>query len=344
MTLGSERERMCEPLVSIVLPTYKRSAKLKATIDSVFQQTYGNWELIVVDDNHPSDPHAQQTERVVRDYRDHPNVVLIKHPANRGACAARNTGIAAARGQYIAFLDDDDIWAANKLALQVQELDRNSEAGFAYCDLVCVDSTSGTRQVIHFGLSKDDLFVDLLKRGGGICTSALLVRKEVLMAVGGFDASLPSYQDYDLLLRLALHSKHVAIDIPLLDYNVASDGISRNYAAKFRGKKILIDRYRTHYRDKGLVGYYGRHLEVLGDYAVLDGWRWLAIGCYAKSIAKRPASPSPYLKLIVSLLGGRTLYTLASQHYHKARRLLGGASGDGAGASPMSTYQGKSGK
>jgi glycosyltransferase involved in cell wall biosynthesis len=305
-----------------VLPTYKRSHKLKATIDSVFQQTYGKWELIVVDDNQPSDPHSRETENVMCQYRDHPNVVLIKHGVNKGACAARNTGIAAAKGEFIAFLDDDDIWATNKLELQVDALRRNPEAGFVFCDLICVDSTDNTRKRVKFGLSKDDLFRDLLKRGGGICTSALMIRKDLLAEIGGLDESLPSYQDYDLLLRLALRAKHAAIELPLLDYNVSSDGISRNYEAKFKGKKTIIDKYREHFRDRTLASYYGTHLEVLGDYAVLHGRRWVAIRYYAHAISKRPVSVSPYAKLLVALIGGESLYRVASSRYHKARRFI----------------------
>jgi glycosyltransferase involved in cell wall biosynthesis len=314
---------MGDALVSIVLPTYRRAGKLKATIDSVFRQTYANWELIVVDDNHPSDTHSRETENVIREYSDHSNVVLITHGVNKGACAARNTGITAAKGEYIAFLDDDDTWATNKLELQVAELRKNPDTGFVFCDLICVDSTDNTRKRVKFGLSKDDLFRDLLKRGGGICTSALMIRKDILLEIGGFDASLPSYQDYDLLLRLALRCKHAAIDTPLLDYNVSSDGISRNYEAKFRGKKIIIDKYSNYFRDSSLAAYYGTHLEVLGDYAVLHGRRWVAIRYYAHAISKRAVSVSPYAKLLVALIGGETLYRRASARYQKARQLIG---------------------
>jgi len=314
---------MGDALVSIVLPTYKRSHILKATIDSVFRQTYGNWELIVVDDNHPSDPHSRETEKVISDYMDHPNVVLITHGVNKGACAARNTGIAAAKGKFIAFLDDDDTWATDKLALQVDALQKNAEAAFVFCDLICVDSTDNSRKLVNFGLSKDSLFLDLLKRGAGICTSALVIRKDVLVAIGGFDNSLPSYQDYDLLLRLSLCSKGMSIEVPLLTYNVSADGISRNYEAKFAGKKIIIERYEKYFSDRSLAHYYGLHLGVLADYAILHGKRWIAVKYYALSISKTPVAVFTYVKLLVTLLGGEWLYRFTSDKYQKLRQSVG---------------------
>jgi glycosyltransferase involved in cell wall biosynthesis len=319
-----EPKKSANPLVSIVLPTYMRSHKLREAINSVRSQTYSEWELIVVDDNQPTEPHAERTETIVREYQNLANVVLIMHGCNKGACAARNTGIAAAKGDFIAFLDDDDIWVANKLALQVDALNKDSSADFVFCDLVCVDETANTRHVVHWGLSKDDLFKDLLKKGGGICTSALLIRKTAVLEIGGFDTSLPSYQDYDLLLRLALRYKHVAIDIPLLEYNVGADGISRNYEAKFKGKKLMIEKYSVYFGDRSLSAYYAGHLEVLGDYAVLNGRRWVAIGYFARSILKRPALPSAYLKLFVSVIGGEWLYRITSISFRKVRRLMGG--------------------
>jgi glycosyltransferase involved in cell wall biosynthesis len=306
-----------------VLPTYKRSHKLKATIDSVFRQSYANWELIVIDDNQPKDLHCHKTESIVAGYSDRSKVVLIKHGVNKGACAARNTGIAAARGEFVAFLDDDDTWTADKLEVQVTALSRDPGAGFAFCDLICVDSTDNTRRRVTFHLGRDDLFRDLLKRGGGICTSALLIRRQVLLEIGGFDASLPSYQDYDLLLRLALRTKHVSVGFPLLDYNVSADGISRNYEAKFRGKRIIIEKYREHFLDKELEAYYRAHLEVLGDYAILHGKRWLAITCYARSLRARPVALTAYGKLMTSLIGGVHLYKLGSRAYQHARQLGG---------------------
>lgn len=312
-----------EPLVSIVLPTYKRARKLKATIDSVFNQTYKNWELIVVDDNDYSDAHGQETRDVVKLYQHSHNVVFISHGINKGACAARNTGISSAKGEFVAFLDDDDTWSTNKLELQLNVFQSAPEVGFVFCDYICIDNADNTKQLIKPRFNKDGLFLDLLKRSAGICTSALVIKRDLLISIGGFDNSLPSYQDFDLLLRLSLCSKYASIDVPLLSYNVSSDGISKNYYSKFMGLKIILDKYREYFSDKNFAHYYGIQLGVLADYAVLHGKRWIAIKFYILSISKRPASVTSYVKLLITLVGGERLYRFISNQRQKARQSVG---------------------
>ena len=126
---------MCSPLISIVIPTYKRPDSLKKAIDNVLKQKYTNWEIIVVDDNGLTSSPSIKSEQIVRKFDQNIIIKYIKHDINRGACAARNTGILAARGRYVAFLDDDDAWEHNKLELQVSKMLANDSAGFCFCDL-----------------------------------------------------------------------------------------------------------------------------------------------------------------------------------------------------------------
>ena len=308
------------PLVSIVLPTYKRADRLKGTIDSVMNQTYANWELVVVDDNGLSDPVSRKTREIIENYRGLNRVAFVGHEVNKGACAARNTGIAHARGEFVAFLDDDDTWAPNKLELQLAAFQADPGLGFVFCDLLCVDSTDNTRKLVKYGFGRETLFRDLLRNGAGICTSALVIRRDLLESIGGFDASLPSYQDYDLLLRLALRSRGVAVEEPLLCYNVSQDGISRNYESKFIGKKLILEKYLEHFSARDLSRYFAFHLGVLADYAVLHGRRWTAVKYYTLSISKWPASIPPYAKLLATLVGGQWLYKRASSMYHQLAR------------------------
>jgi hypothetical protein len=149
------------------------------------------------------------------------------------------------------------------------------------------------------------------------------VKRDLLIAIGGFDNSLPSYQDYDLLLRLSLCSKYTSIDAPLLSYNVFSDGISRNYESKFTGKKIILEKYRKYFSAVNLAHYYGIHLGVLADYAVLHGKRWIAVKYYVLSIAKRPVSVNSYVKLLITLAGGERLYRFVSNRYREIRQAGG---------------------
>ena len=103
------------PLVSVVIPTYGRSNLLGRAIDSVLNQTYGNIEIIVVDDNGIGNSHQRQTEELLQKYIERNEIIYIKHQKNSGGSVARNTGIRSSKGEYVALLDDDDEWFPDKL-------------------------------------------------------------------------------------------------------------------------------------------------------------------------------------------------------------------------------------
>ena len=111
-----------EGLVSVIMPTYKRSEKLLRAIDSVLNQTYKNLELLLVNDNEPFDEYTELLKKRVEKYSNDERFHLILQDKHINGAVARNVGIRQARGQYIAFLDDDDWWELNKLEEQVKEL------------------------------------------------------------------------------------------------------------------------------------------------------------------------------------------------------------------------------
>ena len=124
---------MEESLVSIIIPTYKRSKYIERTIESVLKQSYKNIELIIVDDNDPKTCYREETEKIMENYKKYKNIKYIKHVKNMNGCAARNTGLKQANGKYICFLDDDDIIYQNKIKEQVEFLEKNSQYGAVYC-------------------------------------------------------------------------------------------------------------------------------------------------------------------------------------------------------------------
>jgi glycosyltransferase involved in cell wall biosynthesis len=306
---------MIEPLVSIVIPTYKRAYKIQETINSVLSQTYKNWELIIIDDNYKSSNDRMDTEVVMQKYIDHLNIKYIRHATNKGACSARNTGIAEAKGEYIAFLDDDDKWYADKLEKQLELLNNNPELGFVYCNMVNIDDYHKINMVTNFD-EKSCTTLELLRRGSGICTSALIVKRSLLLKLDGFDASLPSYQDYDLLLRMSRKTKSSCIVEPLLLYEVDPLGISKNMSGKFFGKKTILKKYKFLYDDK-LRRDYGNHIQLLADYAILSGYRIDSILNYFLSIMYNPFAFKAYIKFMVVLVGGVRLYNVIFQSYRK---------------------------
>lgn len=122
-----------EPLVSVIIPTYKRANRLSNTIESVLNQSYSNFEIIVVDDNDSSSEYRKQTEIIMEEYKNNKKIRYIKHKQNMNGCAARNTGLENCTGEYVCFLDDDDIIYKDKIKKQVEFLEKNQEYGAVYC-------------------------------------------------------------------------------------------------------------------------------------------------------------------------------------------------------------------
>src|SRR5690606_21643920 len=119
---------MDKPIVSVIIPTYNRPERLTRAINSVLDQTYKNIEVLVVDDNNPHTDFRKETEIVMRKYKDNDQVKYIKHPRNKNGAAARNTGIQASAGKYIAFLDDDDEFLPNRIEKLVNKMETLEES------------------------------------------------------------------------------------------------------------------------------------------------------------------------------------------------------------------------
>lgn len=209
------------PLVSVIVPTYNRAYCLGRTIQSVLDQSYGNWELIVVD-NCSSDA----TESLVFSYSE-PKIKLVKINNGGIIAASRNKGLQFATGDYVAFLDSDDWWLPQKLQISVEKL--NAGADIVYHDLYLITSLPAkprawkrvkTRQV------NSPVFHDLLSRGSAIANSSVVVRRNLLNQVGGFsvDPELIAAEDYEAWIRLSKHTEaFVRID-SILGYYWAGGG------------------------------------------------------------------------------------------------------------------------
>jgi glycosyltransferase involved in cell wall biosynthesis len=195
-----------KPVVSVIIPTRNRSALLREALDSVYAQEGAKSSFgleVTVVDNASTD----STADVVSQY---PETQYLRLPTNKGAAVARNVGIAASKGAYVAFLDDDDLWLPGKLHLQVPALEATPEAGAVYSRFVARwgAQPSGSEDVIpNMRVPPSGMvFPHLLM--GNFCGNALglLLRRSALEAVGGFDETLAYAEDYDLWLRLASHA------------------------------------------------------------------------------------------------------------------------------------------
>lgn len=190
------------PLVSVVIPTYKRPDKLPRAINSVLNQTIKDIEVIVVDDNNPDTDGRLMTEKIMSEYRSNPRVHYLKHPFNKNGSAARNTGAKASKSRYIAFLDDDDEFLTNKIELQIKCLSNKGE-DWAVCYSKYYTKKENSRPVASRENSEGNLYFEALSQK--ICLAAgsnLLVKRTAFEEVGGFDESFVRNQDHELLTKL----------------------------------------------------------------------------------------------------------------------------------------------
>lgn len=216
-------------LISVVIPTYNRASILSAAVNSVLGQTYPQREIIVVDDGSMDD-----TQQIIEHFKDQ---VKYIRTVNGGASAARNVGVRHSRGELIAFLDSDDEWRVDKLKKQAELI----SAGFdmVISDIEITDNERGsyTTQLRRMLPSDGQMFEQVLKFPEITCSS-MLIKRNVFDALGGFDESLKTAEDIDLLLRAAYSYKLALVPEPLVRYRKSSDSLSNKVFTQNRLKVI----------------------------------------------------------------------------------------------------------
>jgi len=293
----------------VIIPTRNRAAMLQEAIESVRAQTYRAWELIVIDDGS-----TDQTPQIVETLaRDEARIRLIRQ-AQHGVSAARNAGIRAARGRYVAFLDDDDLFLPEKLTVQIACLERQPSLGFVYSQTEWVN-----RQGESLGRHPTTPVGDLrgLLEECAIPLQTVVCRRERLEQVGGFDESLSIGEDYDLWLRVARIASFQFIPGPLVRYRVHGANTCNDNLRLYEQRAVVLSKvpldpargitrwvkrqrlgenaYRLArlYRDRGEAWRAGAHLwQAVIQYPLIGmmvaeptptGWRvlWMAVKPYA---------------------------------------------------------------
>lgn len=188
---------MMEPLVSIVIPTFARPDNLIRAIESVLDQTYKNIEIIVVDDNGIDTHYQIETETLLKDYIGK-NITYIKHDVNKNGSAARNTGLYNSKGDFINFLDDDDVFDKNKIELQVNKLLAFPEFDACYCNSLLQGKN---RNIITHNQKEGDLTLEVLTGKSVFNTSTILFRRKALLDINGWDETFQRHQDWELVIR-----------------------------------------------------------------------------------------------------------------------------------------------
>jgi glycosyltransferase involved in cell wall biosynthesis len=208
------------PSVSVLIPAYRHRDFILAKLDSVFAQTFTDYEVIVVHDGSPDD-----TGQVLRPLAEMGRIRYFEQE-NEGQAIARNRGLAEAKGEFIAFLDDDDLWPPNKLQWQVDALRQRPEVSVIGGTCEVIDSAG---EFVGNGLKPGAVSFETLFRGNPFYSPGqTLIRSCVIREVGGFDARLRGTDDWDLWFRLARSYAILAEDIVALRYRVHSANASRD--------------------------------------------------------------------------------------------------------------------
>ncbi len=209
------------PKVSVIIPAYNAMIYLPETLKSVLQQTFTDFEVLIIDDG--STDNIVQWAGELIDSR----VKLIVQP-NQGTSAARNTGIAQAQGEYIAFLDADDLWEPTKLEKQVRYLEDNPAVGLLHTNMVLIDWQGKSSGRVMKSNAEGDALKQLLKQNT-VVTSSVIVRDCCLKTVGEFDRNLRYSQDWDMWVRIAARYPLAVIKEPLVCYRQHPNNATKNW-------------------------------------------------------------------------------------------------------------------
>jgi len=233
---------LIKDLVSIVIPTHKRPELLKKAIESALNQTYGQTEIIVVDDNS-----SDSTEQVVKDFNKE-NVRYFRNEISLGGAGTRNVGIENSQGEFIAFLDDDDIWYPDKIELQVQKVKENDNNVLCTCGLQVVYVAENLKY-FNFPKLYDITFKKMLLNNRVGITSTVMVRRSALDESGFFDTALPAREEYELWIRLSRAGNFTSVDKPLLDYYIhpSRHQISASIDKFVTANKLIQKKYESEF-------------------------------------------------------------------------------------------------
>lgn len=231
------------PFISVIIPTYNRCNFLKEAIESVLNQKYKNLELIVIDDGS-----SDNTKEIIKDYK---NKLKYIYQPNKGVSSARNVGIKESSGEFIAFLDSDDLWLPKKLSTQVTFFQENKDAIICYTDEIWIRNGVRVNQCKKHTKYSGFIFDKSLP----LCIispSSVMMKKEIFEKVGYFDEALPACEDYDLWLRITLHFPVYFIPTPLIIKRGGHiDQLSTKYWGLDRFRIIALEKIL---KDENLLG------------------------------------------------------------------------------------------
>lgn len=252
--MGSDKDiRVEDPLVSIVMPAFGMGAFIAQALDSVADQTYANWELLVIDDRGPEDGTTGSVNAFAKRMSAH-HVELVRHERNMGVSAARNTGIEAGRGELVAFLDPDDHWFPDHLAKCVARFKMNRKLDVVTGPVEVLDERKpdGVTWIHGNAAWHSRSFPHSLAIYNFIQPSASVVRRSTVQKVQGFDTDpqLQHIEDYDLWIRLVgIGARFAFLDVPTTQYRRHADGATADTSRMRRLDAYLVAKHPSFFRE-----------------------------------------------------------------------------------------------
>jgi len=299
-------------VVSVIMPTFNREHLISRAVGSVLNQTFRDFELIIVDDGS-----RDNSGEVIREFNDS-RINYIRHEKNRGVAAARNTGIKAARGEYVAFLDSDDEWRPQMLYRQIKAFgEASSDAGAVYTDMINIDNNK-TRSLYGRRAKEGNLHKAILK-GFPVYLQTIMVKKACLDQIGLFDEEFTIEEDYDFMIRLSGKFEFKYIREPLAVRHLMPDSVSvKSMDNILNLEKLLRKHFDEINRDRSILA---SHYFILGTFLCLLNRLSRGREYYFKAIKAYPADIRPILGLMGSVFG-YTIYKRAFDTYASVEYLV----------------------
>jgi glycosyltransferase involved in cell wall biosynthesis len=265
--------------VSVIVPAFQSTTRIGPTLSRLARQTFTDFEVIVVNDGSTDDTSAAVTRLMKGD----PRIRLVEQ-ANLGIAAARNRGIESAQGSVLAFLDDDDLWHPDKLALQLARLDAVPRAAVVSCHSALVDPAGKLLGWRLGGTPEGDVYREMLEWDMVSGGSVALVARHPLEEAGGFDAMLPDRADWDLWIRLARRHPFCCVPRTLVGYTRRPGSVSQSYERMIEHGRLVLAKARrddSSIRDADHRAFLARDLFGAACLSLIDerhavAWHYLA--------------------------------------------------------------------
>jgi glycosyltransferase involved in cell wall biosynthesis len=244
------RQMSAAPLVSVILPTFNRLSYLKPALLSVFGQSLTDWELIIADDGSDA-----PTRAYLRSVESPPRVRVIWLPHTGNYSAVRNAALREARGEYVAFLDSDDLWRPDKLELQIEALRANAARRWNYTGHRCIDGAGNEIKlpgVAEWVPYAGAISREVLRGQALVCTPSVLASRELVERAGCFDEQQNLFEDVDLWLRLLTLSEVSVVDEPLVSVRKHEQNTCGTGADMLAARARMLLKMRALVRDDDL--------------------------------------------------------------------------------------------